>query len=83
MDINNMSTEEKDDFLKNLTVDWMIHQVQSGEATPSLINCIRQYLKDNGVHSSIKHDSQMQDLVSILPFKDDDDEGKEQEVANG
>jgi hypothetical protein len=78
MDISNMTTEEKDDFLKNITV-WMINQVQSGEATPSLINCIRQYLKDNGVHSSIKHDNQMQDLVSILPFKDDEEE----EVANG
>ena len=53
-----MTTEEKDDFLKNITVDWMINQVQSGEATPSLVNCIRQYLKDNGVHSSIKHDNQ-------------------------
>lgn len=82
MDISNMTTEEKDDFLKNITVDWMINQVQSGEATPSLVNCIRQYLKDNGVHSSIKHDNQMQDLVSILPFKDEE-EKNEGEVANG
>ena len=81
MDISNMTTEEKDDFLKNITVDWMINQVQSGEATPSLVNCIRQYLKDNVVHSSIKHDNQMQDLVSILPFKDEEE--NEGEVANG
>lgn len=76
-----MTTNEKDDYLKNISVDWMIQQVELGEATPSLMNCIRQYLKDNGVHSAIKHDEQIQDLVSVLPFKDNE-EAQKGEVAN-
>lgn len=68
-----MDTNEKMDVLQEMLTDEFIGRIQMGDAEPSLLNAARQFLKDNGVHAGIKQDSKIQDLVSILPFSDDDD----------
>jgi hypothetical protein len=75
-----MDTDSKMHILQELLTDEFIGRIQMGEAEPSLLNAARQFLKDNGVHAGIKQDSKIQDLVSILPF--DDNEEKEISTAN-
>ena len=68
-----MDTNEKMEVLQGLLTDEFIGRIQMGDAEPSLLNAARQFLKDNGVHAGIKQDSKIQDLVSILPFSDDEE----------
>jgi hypothetical protein len=77
-----MDTNEKMDVLQEMLTDEFIGRIQMGDAEPSLLNAARQFLKDNGVHAGIKQDSKIQDLVSILPFSDDDDDTAEPKAAN-
>jgi|TARA_R100000234_G_scaffold106330_1_gene76896 hypothetical protein len=69
-----MDRESKMEVLQGLLTDEFIDRIKMGDAEPSLLNAARQFLKDNGIHSGIKQDDKIQDLVSILPFKDDDEE---------
>jgi len=68
-----MDKNEKMDVLQELLTDEFIGRIQMGDAEPSLLNAARQFLKDNGIHAGIKQDSKIQDLVSILPFSDDEE----------
>ena len=70
MSDNNAEGMEKMHILQNLLTNEFIERIKLGEAEPSLLNAARQYLKDNGVHSALKQDTKMQDLVSVLPFKE-------------
>tara|TARA_R100000995_G_scaffold78884_1_gene49712 strand:+ start:168 stop:398 length:231 start_codon:yes stop_codon:yes gene_type:complete len=69
-----MEDSSKMEVLQGLLTDEFIERIKTGDAEPSLLNAARQFLKDNGIHSGIKQDDKIQDLVSILPFKDTDDE---------
>jgi len=70
MSDNNLKGAEKMEVLQNLLTDEFIERIKMGEAEPSLLNAARQFLKDNGIHSSLHQDDKIQDLVSVLPFKD-------------
>ena len=74
-----MSNNEKENMgrmytLQDLLTDEFIARIKIGDAEPSLLNAARQYLKDNGVHSGLKQDTKIQDLVSDLPFKEEEEE---------
>ncbi|OUU73502.1 MAG: hypothetical protein CBC27_00805 [Opitutia bacterium TMED67] len=74
-----MSNNEKENMgrmytLQDLLTDEFIARIKIGDAEPSLLNAARQYLKDNGVHSGLKQDTKIQDLVSVLPFKEEEEE---------
>tara|TARA_B100000579_G_scaffold427830_1_gene437015 strand:- start:1521 stop:1766 length:246 start_codon:yes stop_codon:yes gene_type:complete len=71
---NKEKLEDKFYLLQDMLTDEFIERIKSGEAEPSLLNAARQYLKDNNIHASLKQDDKLQDLVSILPFKDEEDE---------
>jgi hypothetical protein len=71
---NKQELEDKFYLLQDLLTDEFIDRIKSGDAEPSLLNAARQHLKDNNIHASLKQDNKMQDLVSILPFKDEEDE---------
>ena len=73
MSDNNIKGMEKMHVLQDLLTNEFIDRIKIGEAEPSLLNAARQYLKDNGVHSALKQDTKMQDLVSVLPFKDEEE----------
>lgn len=74
MSSNKQQLEEKFYLLQDLLTDELISRIKTGDAEPSLLNAARQHLKDNNIHASLKQDNKMQDLVSVLPFKDEDDE---------
>ena len=74
-----MSNNEKENMgrmytLQDLLTDEFIARIKIGDAEPSLLNAARQYLKDNGVHSGLKQETKIQDLVSVLPFKEEEEE---------
>ena len=68
-------------LLQDLLTNEFIGRIQTGDAEPSLLNAARQFLRDNGIHSSLQQDDKIQDLVSILPFKEE--EGIDRVVASG
>lgn len=74
MDNNDKDSMERMYTLQDLLTDEFIARIKLGDAEPSLLNAARQYLKDNGVHSGLKQDTKIQDLVSILPFKEEEEE---------
>ena len=73
MSSNKKQLEEKLYLLQDLLTDDFIARIKSGEAEPSLLNAARQHLKDNNIHASLKQDDKLQDLVSVLPFKDEEE----------
>ncbi len=74
MSSNKQEMEDKFYLLQELLTEEFISRIKEGDAEPSLLNAARQYLKDNSIHTSLKQDDKLQDLVSILPFKDEEDE---------
>tara|TARA_B100000963_G_scaffold52143_1_gene40263 strand:- start:321 stop:566 length:246 start_codon:yes stop_codon:yes gene_type:complete len=78
---NKEQLEDKFYLLQDLLTDEFIERIKSGDAEPSLLNAARQYLKDNSIHASLKQDDKLQDLVSILPFKDEEDELTQKEAT--
>lgn len=81
MEDNEKNSMEKMHVLQDLLTNEFIGRIQTGDAEPSLLNAARQFLKDNGIHSSLQQDDKIQDLVSILPFKEE--EGIDRVVASG
>lgn len=81
MEDNENNSMEKMHVLQDLLTNEFIGRIQTGDAEPSLLNAARQFLKDNGIHSSLQQDDKIQDLVSILPFKEE--EGIDRVVASG
>lgn len=72
MDANDKDNMSRMYTLQDLLTDEFITRIKMGDAEPSLLNAARQYLKDNGVHSGLKQDTKLQDLVSVLPFKEEE-----------
>ena len=81
MEDNENNSMEKMHVLQDLLTNEFIGRIQTGDAEPSLLNAARQFLRDNGIHSSLQQDDKIQDLVSILPFKEE--EGIDRVVASG
>ena len=74
MDNNEKDSMERMYTLQDLLTDEFIARIKLGDAEPSLLNAARQYLKDNGIHQGIKQDDKIQDLISVLPFKEEEEE---------
>jgi len=62
--------------LQDILIDEFIHRIKSGNATPSDLNAARQMLKDNNISATVTNDNPMNDLVKILPFRDETDQVK-------
>jgi hypothetical protein len=73
MSYNKQELEDKFYLLQGLLTDEFIDRIKLGDAEPSLLNAARQHLKDNNIHASLKQDNKLQDLVSVLPFKEDEE----------
>ena len=73
MSYNKQELEDKFYLLQGLLTDEFIDRIKLGDAEPSLLNAARQQLKDNNIHASLKQDNKLQDLVSVLPFKEDEE----------
>ena len=74
MDNNDKDSMKRMYTLQDLLTDEFIDRIKLGDAEPSLLKAARQYLKDNGIHQGIKQNDKIQDLVSILPFKEEEEE---------
>lgn len=57
--------------LQDILIDEFIERIQSGAATPSDLNAARQLLKDNGIHAQVTNENPLNNLVELLPFRDD------------
>jgi thiaminase len=55
------------DLIQSLMTDHFIERLQSGEISPSELNTIRQYLKDNHVVVSPEKSADLGTLGAMLP----------------
>lgn len=58
--------------LHGALAEHFIKRLASGEATAAELNCIRQFLKDNGIECDGESNPAMQQLVDDLPSFDDE-----------
>lgn len=59
--------------LENLhieTAQLLLDRIRAGEATAADLSVARQFLKDNGVDSTLYHESPIKSLAEVLPFSD-------------
>lgn len=69
-----MSTSSSDDIgelqdlIHKALAKEFLAQIKSGEASPSLLNAARQYLKDNGVTGLPVMGTPLATLTEALPF---------------
>lgn len=59
--------------LENLhieTAQLLLERIRAGEATAADLSVARQFLKDNGVDSTLYHESPIKSLAEVLPFND-------------
>ncbi|WP_019406179.1 hypothetical protein [Stutzerimonas stutzeri] len=70
-----MSDTLKDvlDLLHSELARSLLKRVQSGEASASDLNVARQFLKDNNIDSSAKHDPHLAALAAAASHLDEDD----------
>ena len=52
--------------------DELLQRIKSGEATSADLSVARQFLKDNGIDAYATPDSPLGELITQLPFVDDD-----------
>ena len=65
------------DLIQSLMTDHFIERLQSGEITPSELNTIRQYLKDNHIVVAPEKADAMGTLSTLLPeFGEEEDDGE-------
>ena len=69
------------DLIQTLMTDHFIERLQSGEITPSELNTIRQYLKDNHIVVSPEKADNMGTLSTLLPEFGEED-GDDEPVYN-
>ena len=69
------------DLIQTLMTDHFIDRLQSGEITPSELNTIRQYLKDNHIVVSPEKADAMGTLSTLLPEFGEED-GDEETTYN-
>jgi hypothetical protein len=60
------------DLIQSLMTDHFIERLQSGEVSPSELNTIRQYLKDNNIVVAPDKSAELGTLGNLLPeFSDE------------
>ena len=59
------------ELIQTLMTDHFIERLQSGEVTPSELNTIRQFLKDNNITSTIEASVPLQTIQTNLPTADE------------
>ena len=69
------------DLIQSLMTDHFIERLQSGEISPSELNTIRQYLKDNHVVVAPEKADTMGTLSTLLPEFGEED-GDEEPTFN-
>lgn len=52
----------------------LLNRVESGEATTADLSVARQFLKDNGVDSTVQGNKPMLNLAELMPFDPDEEE---------
>jgi hypothetical protein len=55
------------DLIQSLMTDHFIERLQSGEITPSELNTIRQFLKDNNIVVPVEKSADLGTLGAMLP----------------
>lgn len=60
--------DELQDQIHKALAQELLDQIKSGEASPSLLNTARQYLKDNGVTGLPVSGTPLHTLTESLPF---------------
>ena len=64
-------------LIQQLMTDHFIERLQSGEVTPSELNTIRQYLKDNHIIVAPEKSENLGTLGVLLPeFGEEEDDGE-------
>lgn len=61
------ATEDLLASLHGVLAETMMQRLMSGEATPSDLNAIRQFLKDNGINTFGEEDEKIKNLSDQLP----------------
>ena len=60
------------ELIQTLMTDHFIERLQSGEVTPSELNTIRQYLRDNNIVVAVEKSADLGTLGALLPeFSDE------------
>jgi hypothetical protein len=59
--------------LMALTIEELVNQIRSGEASPSTLNVARQMLRDNQITCAVRDNSPLSELVNILPFDESEE----------
>lgn len=68
----NKSLQNALELMQTLMTDHFIERLQSGEVTPSELNTIRQFLKDNYIVITPEKSADMGTLGALLPEFDDE-----------
>lgn len=58
--------------LHNALTAELLQRIRSGEAQPKDLDTARQFLRDNGVDSSLKNNQPLMNLAQDLPFEEED-----------
>ena len=59
--------------LFNLMAEELVRKISTGEATSADLSVARQFLKDNGIDSSMEASDPLLNLAKTLPFDDLED----------
>lgn len=57
--------------LHNALTQELLKRIRSGDAQPKDLDTARQFLRDNGVDSSLNHNKPLMELADNLPFEED------------
>jgi len=63
-----MKIDELQEQIHKALAEELLTQIKSGEASPSLLNAARQYLKDNGITGLPVSGTPLHTLTETLPF---------------
>lgn len=50
-------------------------QMKADPSNSSMLNCVRQFLKDNNIVSAVEHDDNLKRLIAALPHRTSTDTG--------
>lgn len=70
------------DLIQQLMTDHFVERLQSGDISPSELNTVRQFLKDNHIIVAPEQADTMGTLSTLLPEFGADEEADEQTTFN-
>lgn len=70
------------DLIQQLMTDHFVERLQSGDISPSELNTVRQFLKDNHIIVAPEKTDTMGTLSTLLPDFGADDEADDQTTFN-